>query len=425
LTDLHDLLQRAAPLPPEFDADALVHTLVVRKRRRRGLLALAALTAAATVTIVAVGATHRDTTKRPGIAVAPTSIAPTPTDSTPMVTTPDGNQAVDAMPRLPDTAVHTLALPAWIDRVDTAIDGSTLWALGCSHPANSESGNGDWSCVSSIDVDTGAVRALPSRSTDPVITRVTAGAGGVFVLSNAYDGSPYHVTRLDPTTGAHVWSVPVPGTSVQGDPKARLRFGAGALWFSQGGHPVVEFSPADGAVVASIAVPGYVETIGSVDFAFGANDVWVVGGESGTAVVRIDPATKQAAVVADSGPGFSQSLTADGGLVWTTRHTTHQDLVRIDAADGNRLRSVHLPTYDVAAGDGQTWFLGYQPTDKAQDGANRPGVVGRIDPDSGRVIGIAEVPIGALDDVGLIVHGGKAYVIDTTAHSLAVVDPGA
>jgi outer membrane protein assembly factor BamB len=419
LTDLHDLLQRAAPLPPEFDADALVHKLVVRKRRRRGLLAVAALTTAATVTIVAVGATRHEATKRPGIAVAPTSSAPAPSTSTPTVTTPDGNQALDAMPRFPSNAVQTRTLPEWIDRVDAAIDGSTLWALGCP-------GNNEWSCVSAIDVDTGGVRSLPGRPTDPVITRVTAGDGGVFVLSNAYDGSPYHVTRLDPTTGTHVWSVAVPGTSVQGDPKARLRFGAGALWFSQGTHPVVEFSPADGAVVASIATPGYVEDIGSVDFAFGTDDrVWVVGGESGTALIRIDRATKRAEVVADDGPGFSQSLTADGGYVWTTHHTTHQDLVRIDTADGNRLRNLHVPTYDVAAGDGQTWFLGYQPTDKTNDGANHPGVVGRIDPDTGRVMAVADLPIGALDDTTLIVHGGKAYVLDGTTHLLMVVDPGA
>jgi streptogramin lyase len=417
LTDLHELLQHAAPVPPEFDRDALVR-VVGRRKRRRQAIALAAVTTAAVVAIGAVVVT-RDDTKAPGVAVSPRTDATSTAPSTPMVTTPNGYQALAAMPRFPERAVRTVALPELVDGYDTTIDGNTLWARGC---AGTRPG---YSCVSRIDLGSGAVRTLPGQSTDPVVTRVTTGDGGVFVLSSAFDGSPYHVTRLDPKTGRHLWSVAVPGTSVQGDPKARLRFGAGALWFSLGTHPVVEFSPSDGAVIATIAVPGYVETIGSVDFAFGANDVWVVGGESGTSVMRIDPTTKRVEVVADAGLGFSQSLAADGHFVWTTHHTTRQDLVRIDTADGNRATIVSVPTYEVAAGDGQTWFLGYEPTGSTRDGANHPGVVGRIDPESGRVIAVTELPVGALDDPTLIVHRGKAYVLDAATHSLTIVDPAA
>jgi hypothetical protein len=83
-----------------------------------------------------------------------------------------------------------------------------------------------------------------------------------------------------------------------------------------------------------------------------------------------------------------------------------------------------VPTYDVATGDGQTWFVGYHPSDAGGDLANHPGVVGLLD-ETGRVIAVAELPIGAFDDVTLIVRGGKAYVLDTTTRSLTVVDPAA
>ncbi|MDQ1479092.1 MAG: hypothetical protein QOE62_4321 [Actinomycetota bacterium] len=416
MTDLHELLQRVAPLPPEFDGDALARVLARKKRRRQTV----ALTAVATAAVVAIGTVvvARDDSAGPGIAVSPRTDATSTAPSTPMVTTPNGYQALDAMPKLPNRAVHRFALPELVDGFDAAIEGNTLWARGC---AGTRAG---YSCVSSIDVRTGTVRTLPGRSTDPVVARVTAGDGGLFVLSSALDGSPYHLTRLDPATGRHVWSVVVAGTSVQGSARPRLRFGAGALWFSQGTHPVVEFSASDGAVVATIAMPGYVENIGSVDFAFGAKGVWVVGGESGTSIMRIDPTTKRVEVVADSGPGFSQSLAADGRFVWTTHHTTRQNLVRIDTEDRNRVTSVGVPTYEVATGDGQTWFVGYHPSDAGGDLANHPGVVGLLD-ETGRVIAVAELPIGAFDDVTLIVRGGKAYVLDTTTRSLTVVDPAA
>jgi hypothetical protein len=60
MTELRDLLQRAAPVGNEFDADALVDALALRTRRRRmGALATVVIFGAAAVTGALAFAPHR------------------------------------------------------------------------------------------------------------------------------------------------------------------------------------------------------------------------------------------------------------------------------------------------------------------------------------------------------------------------------
>lgn len=320
------------------------------------------------------------------------------------------DRSVAAAARLPASAVRTKALPVGFGAADVAVGADdTVWVAGCS------GGAGECVGASSIDLGTGTVRSLPGTPVDANVAQVAAGDGAVFLLSNGYSGAPYHVTRVDPIDGRRIWSVAVPDTSVQGDPKAKLALGAGALWFSDGTHPVVEFAPRTGTVLATIAVPGDVENNGSVGFAFDGAGAWVVGGGSGTALMRIDPESKRLQIVEDSDTGFTQSLAADGRFVWTTHWTTRLELVRVDTENGYRRTAFDIPTAQVAAGDGQVWFLGY--------GNNDDGFLGEIDPDTGTIVAATELPIGEFDDASLIVLGGRAYVLDTATHSLMTVDP--
>lgn len=411
MTDLRELLHDAAPTAPEFDDEIVVRTIARRQRRRRAIVLGGLATTSVVVVAIAIGVGSTRHSAPNVDSVGPATTAPTP-----MVTTPAGYQALAVMPPLPPSAVQTMSLPSDFGGDAVAGPGNTLWAPGCSDGAPCAG-------ASYIDVSTGVVRQLPGTPADTAVTQVAVGAGGVFVLSNGYTGAPFHVTRLDPTTGQRRWTVAVPDTSVQGDPKARLAFGAGALWFSDGTHPVVEFSPTDGRVLASIPVPDYVENTGDATFAFNAAGVWVVGGTSGTAVMHIDPTTKRLSVVHTFAGGFSQSLAADDRYIWTTHFTGRLDLARIDTADRDRAINVRIPTYRVASGDGQTWFLGYEPSGTTDNPANDHGTLGRIDPDTGRVIAVTDLPVGALDTISLIVHRGKAYVLDATAHTLTTVTP--
>ena len=62
---------------------------------------------------------------------------------------------------------------------------------------------------------------------------IAVGDGAVFVATFEYDGSPYHLRARRPRYPPRRFTVDVPGTHVFGDPKARLAFGAGAVWFSE------------------------------------------------------------------------------------------------------------------------------------------------------------------------------------------------
>lgn len=210
-----------------------------------------------------------------------------------------------------------------------------------------------------------------------------------------------------------------------GAPKARLVFGAGALWFVEGALPVVKFDPRTGDVLDTIPLPhNGAETTGDVGIAFDRSGVWLVGGDTGTTLIRIDPATDHAAAVTTFAPGFTQSLAADDTYVWTTHWANAQprarlDLVRVDAADPRVSKIAGIPTAQVAAGDGQVWFLGYAPGDKSADPANHYGVVGRIDPKTMKVTGVTELPdTGALDNPQLFVSDGSAWVYNPSTRAI-------
>jgi hypothetical protein len=309
------------------------------------------------------------------------------------------------MPRLPASAVHQIPLT---HATDAANPAAMWWIAGCIDDAPNCAASG-------IDPATGRVRTLSiAVPGDIVVTQVTAGDGAVFMLSNGYFGAPFHITRVDLVTGKAEWTVPVPFTSVTGDPRGKLVFGANALWFSEGLHPIAEFSPIDGSLEGAVTLPGGVEDHLDPGFVVNAHGVFAIGGTTGTSVMRIDPTTRRVTMVANFGGGYTQSVAADDRSVWTTHYTSDLDLVRIDTTAGFGVKPIGIPTTYVATGEGQIWFIGYVPGMKTTDPANHFGVVGRIDPTTGRVIAVTELPMKPYDAAFLRVQGGNAYVLDVT-----------
>jgi hypothetical protein len=184
------------------------------------------------------------------------------------------------------------------------------------------------------------------------------------------------------------------------------------------------------AKLATVALPGNgAETNGEVGTVANRFGLWLVGGDEGTTVMLVDPSTRHASQVRSFGAGFTQSLAVDDTYVWTTHWANASpgarlDLVRIDEAKPSDSTIAGVPTAQVAVGDGQAWFLGYQPGSQSADPANHYGVVGRIDPRTLKVIGVTELPgVSALDDLQLFVAGGSAWVFHDAAGTVTRITP--
>ena len=312
-----------------------------------------------------------------------------------------GIQQDTRTPPIAASRVHAASLPVSVG-VPGVVDGGSFWTTSsCATQCH----------VVQIDLATNQIVSdIPPTVGDlPEVSALAVGDGAYFTLSNDERGSPFRVTRVDRSSTERTWSVPIVGTSVVGSPHARLAFGAGALWFSDGTHPVLELSPRDGSTIASFPVD-VIETTGDVGFAFARENAWAVG----SALHRFDPATNAASALAHPTIDFAQSLAADRNFLWLTHATNHGgELDRINARSPYDVLDVGIPTHQVAAGNGGVWYLGT---------AKDPGQLGQIDPATGRLLGVTRLPIDRLDHVQLIAINGSAFVIDSTARTVTRVD---
>jgi hypothetical protein len=428
LRDATDALGDGPRVAPSFDALRRGH----RARRRRS-----ALTAAVAIVVVcgAVAFAVRGTHTRSTNPVAPTTgrVAPTSTSvaststSTP-TRPPAGVQPLADMPRLPTSAVHTVHLTYLTHGIQA---GPAVFAEGSLWFVGSQDGCTGYICpwLFRADPNTGEAtpieaHVIPMQGSGPV----AVGDGAVFVVRFNYDGSPLRVTAIDVATQAERWETAIPGTSVQGNPKTRIAFGDGVVWVSMGTMPVVELDPRTGGIVATIPLPeNGAETNGEVLTPTDRFGLWVVGGDSGTDVMLVDPSTHRAEAVTSFGAGFTQSLAADDTTVWTTHfagNPARLDLVRVDLAHPTDAKVAGIPTPQVAVGDGQVWFLGYEPGLRAADPANHYGVVGRIDPKTLKVVGMTELPgVSSLDELQLFAADGSAWVFHYAAGTITRITP--
>ena len=173
-------------------------------------------------------------------------------------------------------AVTTVALPL------ADAEGSVATGIGSLWVASAASG-----VVSRVDPDTREavaeiyVAAAPSS---------VAFADATLWISSATGNV---VTRVDAHTNTVVETITV------GPRPGRIAIGDGAVWVvNRGDHSVTRIDPATNTVVATIAVG---HGIGAGDIAVGAGAVWLSA--PGTPLVRLDPATNRAA----------QRFTGEGG----------------------------------------------------------------------------------------------------------------
>ena len=181
---------------------------------------------------------------------------------------------------------------------------------------------------------------------------------------------------VDPHTNQVVGSVPTVA-----DQKA---FADGSAWVVQNnGTPgaVTRIDPTTLKTIASVTVGSAPEAIVA-----GADSIWVMNAGDGT-VSRIDPSTNRtvatirAGIVGDNGGG-NNYMAYGLGAVWVHGATPSKILFKIDPSTDRVTRFLipgqtpsQLADVNVAIGDGSLWLR------------TADGVVSRIDPRTGHVIG--------------------------------------
>ena len=180
-----------------------------------------------------------------------------------------------------------------------AVGGGTVWFV-CS--------------IGIVQIDPGSNRAHRLRYLGLAPRAITFGLGAVWV-SNA-DNT---VSRINPRTHQ------VDTLTVAGDPRG-LDTGYGAVWVSAFEADAISrlaAAPEDGSRIGSESIR---VGDGPVDIAVGAGGVWVANSREGT-VSRIDPQSKQ--VIATIRVGHSlQGIAVGGGAVWVSVQAREPDRLR-------------------------------------------------------------------------------------------------
>jgi streptogramin lyase len=401
---LADLIDNAAP-PVAFEelvdrAESAVGGGTGFTRGRRVVLVATVLVLViATVVVVA----RRD--RSSSVTLRPT----TTTTTTPAPTTaPSRGDPVAKLPRLPLLAVRRFDLPADLRVPQAVFAGGSLWLAAYRSSMCSADCPG---VVLRLDPATGRVNPVPAAVPFAPLG-IASDGNALWVLSDTPNGSPYQVTRVDLPSGRVRFTVPVPRTHVYGNtnPIARIAAGFGSVWVYEGDEFIARLDPETGAQVAKIELP---PNRGANGLALNSQGVWVVAWGD-TTIMRVDPDTNTASVVARFPGGFAQSIAVDDDYVWTTHFTSVLDLVRINTSDPSSRTNAHIPTADVAAGDGEVWFLGWETGKLAASPRNHYGLVGQIDPVTLKVLHVADLPVSPNDDSTLVVADHAAWVIDST-----------
>jgi hypothetical protein len=354
-----------------------------RVRRRRKLRALTAAGSAALIVVVAlvVGV--------PG--------------------TRGGTQEVTARP--PGLAIHSYHVGSNLSVSAMAVDGDSVWLAGSSTSCSTKPCGGR---VERLGASSGRTDPGIPIAKDPIA--IAVGGGAVWVLADSPDGSPYQLSRIDAAANKVTLTTDIPASHVTGNtnPMARLAVGAGSVWvtFYDGTSHLVRINPRTGQTSATMTI---LVAVGALS-ANGAG-VWAAE-DGGGRVMRIDPVTEVSDTI-DTGAAFMPSLATDSTSAWVTATfpkpggSASFGMVRIDSSPVRiGLRST-VSGYQVAAGDGQVWIIGYSYNDTAA--GFDPGYVGLLDQHTGAVVASTHLTV---DRNGLVAAGvghGAAWIVDATS----------
>ncbi len=242
------------------------------------------------------------------------------------------------------------------------------------------------------------------------VVAVATGPAGVWILSGSQQSSfggvadtqlpPYHLTLIDAVTRRVKRETDLPfRSSERGNAAVRLSASQDGAWVALGEH-VVHVDSATGSTM-SVKLGGYV--IGNI--AADAKGLWIAtaGGmtnETGRAqVLRVDRSKGIVTVVPGIEEGFMWSIAAADDAAWLIemyRATGEPEpvphLVRIDA-DTRSTTAFALPAIAVVVGDNQVWVQVY---DQDQGPAYLRGVVGQVDPRTGKIVRTVDIDIGGV-----------------------------
>ena len=210
-----------------------------------------------------------------------------------------------------------------------------------------------------IDVTTGKVAAtiplkVPNLQCE---SSVGAGDGAVWLISRA----PGRVlVKVDPTTNAVTATFPMPPEDPQGQHPPDMDFGGvragyGGVWIAdQGEDALLRMSPADGSIVAHIALGS---GSGPRFLAVGEGSIWVLNQADGT-VSRVDPKTNSvvARIHASSTPVDGGDIAVGCGAVWA--RLSDELVARIDPATNEVVARYGPPagSGSVACADNVLWI---------------------------------------------------------------------
>ncbi len=186
-------------------------------------------------------------------------------------------------------------------------------------------------------------------------SNMTSGDGFLWVISGS------SIVRIDPKASQVVGDAIQPGIQIED-----IAFGDGSLWVTTVGSgdlgassdtdAVSRIDPETSEVLATVKVPR-----APMSVAVTPEAVWVVNfGQSGDAVVRIDPKTNQFIGNPIQTGRAPLSLAIGEGSVWVANHDAHT-VTRIDATTGQVIANITVPSepHRVAFGEGAVWVANW------------------------------------------------------------------